>query len=59
MKLLSIFFYYLGDIASHTIGRWGWGGWLYQRLMLLSVQCDKDFQIWKEVKPRKKRSKRK
>jgi len=59
MKLLSILFYYLGDMASHTIARWGWGGWLYQRLMLLSVDFDKDFEIWKEVKPRKKRSKRK
>lgn len=59
MKLLSILFYYLGDIASHTIARWSWGGWVYQRLMLLSVECDKDFEIWKEVKPRKKRRKRK
>jgi hypothetical protein len=59
MKLLSILFYYLGDIASHTIARWSWGGWLYQRMMLLSVDCDKHFEIWKEVKPRKKRSKRK
>jgi hypothetical protein len=46
-------------MASHTIARWRWGGWLYQRLMLLSVDCDKHFEIWKEVKPRKKRSKRK
>jgi hypothetical protein len=59
MKLLSILFYYLGDMVSHTIARWSWGGWLYQRLMLLSVEFDKDFQIWKEVKPSKKRSKRK
>lgn len=59
MKLLSNLFYYLGDIASHTIAGWSWGGWVYQRLMLLSVSCDKDFQVWKEVKPRKKRSKRK
>lgn len=54
MKLLSILFYFLGDMASHTIARWSWGGWLYQRLMLLSVDFDKDFEIWKEVKPRKK-----
>ena len=58
MKLLSILFYCLGDIASHTIARWSWGGWVYQ-FMLLSVDCDKDFEIWKEVKPRKKRRKRK
>jgi hypothetical protein len=55
MKLFSILFYYLGDIASHTITRWSWGEWLYRRLMLLSVECDKDFEIWKEVNPRKKR----
>jgi hypothetical protein len=59
MKLLSILFYYLGDMVSHTIARWSCGGWLYQRMMLLSVQCDKDFEIWKEVKPPKKRRKRK
>jgi hypothetical protein len=59
MKLLSILFYYLGDIASHTIARWGWGGWLYQRLMLLSVDYDKNFEIWKKLKPCKKRRKRK
>jgi hypothetical protein len=59
MKLLSILFYYLGDMVSHTIARWSWGGWLYQRLMLLSVDCDKNFEIWKEVKPRKKRRKSK
>jgi len=59
MKLLSILFYYLGDIVSHTIARWSWGGWLYQRLMLLSVDCDKNFEIWKEVKPRKKRKAKK
>jgi hypothetical protein len=31
---------------------------LYQRLMLLSVALDKDFDVWKEVKPRKKRGKK-
>ena len=30
---------------------------MYQRLMLLSVALDKDFDVWKEVKPRKKRNK--
>jgi hypothetical protein len=53
MKLFSILFYYLGDISSRTVARWSWGGWLYQRLMLLSLECDKDFEIWKEVNPRK------
>ena len=28
---------------------------MYQRLMLLSVALDKDFDVWKEVRPRKKR----
>jgi hypothetical protein len=59
MKLLSILFYYLGDIASHTVARWRWGGRFYQKLMLLSVDYDKDFNVWKEVKPRKKRRERK
>jgi hypothetical protein len=59
MKLFSILFYYLGHISSRTIAQWGWGGWVYQRLMLLSVEFDKHFYIWKEVKPRKKSRKRK
>jgi len=59
MRILCELFYHLGDITSRTLCRWAWGGWLYQRLMLLSVALDKDFDVWKEVKPRKKRSKRK
>jgi hypothetical protein len=50
MKLLSILFYHLGDIVSVTLCHWRWGGWLYQKLMLMSVDCDKGFDVWKEVK---------
>lgn len=50
MKLLSILFYHLGDIVSKTLLNYKWGGWLYQRLMLLSVDCDNGFDVWKEVK---------
>jgi hypothetical protein len=57
MKLLSLFFYHLGDIASVTICHWRWGGWIYKKLMLISVDCDTNFEIWK--KPRQRKSKKK
>jgi hypothetical protein len=59
MKALSWILYWLGDLVSKTLCRWGLAGSLYQKLMRLSVKLDKDFDVWKEVKPRKKRSKRK
>ncbi len=59
MRALSWLLYWLGDLVSRTLCRWGLAGSLYQKLMLLSVECDKDFNVWKEVKPRKKRRKRK
>ena len=59
MRAFSWLLYWLGDLVSRTLCRWGLAGSLYQKLMLLSVECDKDFNVWKEVKPRKKRSKRK
>jgi hypothetical protein len=35
-------------------------GWrLYQKLMLLSVDFDTGFNVWKEVKPRKRKAKKK
>jgi len=35
-------------------------GWkLYQKLMLISVDLDTDFKVWKEVKPKKKRKAKK
>jgi hypothetical protein len=57
MRLLSLFFYHLGDIVSVTLCRWRWGGWIYKKLMLLSVNCDTKFEIWK--KPRQRKSKKK
>ena len=59
MRALSWLLYWLGDLVSKTLCRWGLAGSLYQKLMRLSVKLDKNFEIWKEVKPRKKRSKRK
>jgi len=35
-------------------------GWkLYQKLMLISVDLDTEFNVWKEVKPREKRKAKK
>jgi len=45
---LSWLFYYLGDM---TIGI-GYG--LYKTLMLWSVDMDKKFDVWKEVKPNRR-----
>lgn len=54
---LSLFLYYVGDITSRTIMIWfnGLGFGLYQKVMLLSVDLDKEGKIWKYVKPRKKK----
>ena len=57
MKLLSLFFYHLGDIASVTICHWRWGGWIYKKLMLLSVDCDTNFEVWEKPKRRKAKKK--
>lgn len=54
---LSLFLYYIGDIVSRTIMIWfnGLGFGLYQKIMLLSVDLDKEGRIWKHVKPENKR----
>jgi len=57
MRALSWLLYWLGDLVSRTLCRWGLAGSLYQKLMLWSVECDKNFEIWKEVKPREKTDK--
>jgi hypothetical protein len=54
---LSWIFYYLGDIVSRTILRYGYGYGLYKTLMLLSVDLDDKFNVWKEVKPKRRRKK--
>lgn len=59
MTILSKIFYHLGDIVSITLLPLGVGWWLYQKLMLISVDLDKNFDVWKEVNPRKKRKDKK
>ena len=62
MKLLfSHILYIIGDIISNTTMRWlnGLGFGLYQKVMLLSVDLDIDGKIWKYVKPKSKRKKKK
>jgi len=59
MTILSKIFYHLGDFASITLLPLGVGWKLYQKLMLISVDLDTDFKVWKEVKPRKKRKAKK
>jgi len=59
MTILSKIFYYLGDFVSITLLPLGVGWKLYQKLMLLSVDLDKNFDVWKEAKPRKKRKAKK
>jgi hypothetical protein len=54
---LSWIFYYLGDIVSRTILRHGYGYGLYKTLMLWSVDLDDKFNVWKEVKPKRRRKK--
>lgn len=55
--LLSLILYYIGDITSRTTMMWfdGLGFRFYQKVMLLSVDLDKEGKIWKHVKQRKKK----
>lgn len=50
--LLSLVLYYIGDITSRTTMMWfdGLGFGFYQKVMLLSVDLDKEGKIWKHVK---------
>jgi len=59
MTILSKIFYYIGDLVSITLLPLGVGWKLYQKLMLISVDLDKNFDVWKEAKPRKKRKAKK
>jgi hypothetical protein len=59
MTILSKIFYHLGDFVSITLLPLGVGWRLYQKLMLISVDLDTDFKVWKEVKPNKKRKAKK
>ena len=58
MKLaLSLILYWLGDVISRTILRLGIGYGLYKTLMLWSVDLDDKFDVWKEVKPKRRKRK--
>jgi hypothetical protein len=58
MKLaLSLVLYWLGDVISRTILRLGIGYGLYKTLMLWSVELDDKFDVWKEVKPKRRKRK--
>lgn len=58
MKLaLSWVLYWLGDVISRTILRLGLGYGLYKTLMLWSLELDDKFDVWKEVKPKRRKRK--
>jgi hypothetical protein len=58
MKLaLSWVLYWLGDVISRTILRLGIGYGLYKTLMLWSVELDDKFDVWKEIKPKRRKRK--
>ena len=58
MKLaLSWVLYWLGDVISRTILRLGIGYGLYKTLMLWSVELDDKFDVWKEVKLKRRKKK--
>jgi hypothetical protein len=58
MKLaLSWVLYWLGDVISRTILRLGIGYGLYKTLMLWSLELDDKFDVWKEVKPERRKRK--
>lgn len=62
MKLfLSYIFYVIGDIISRTTMQFfnGLGFGVYQKVMLLSVDLDTEGKIWKYVKPKYNKRKRK
>ena len=54
---LSWILYYLGDVISRTILRLGIGYGLYKTLMLWSVELDDKFDVWKEIKPKRRKRK--
>ena len=58
MKLaLSWVLYWLGDVIGRTILRLGIGYGLYKTLMLWSVELDDKFDVWKEIKPKRRKRK--
>jgi len=58
MKLaLSWLLYFLGDIISRTLLRAGIRYGLYRTFMLWSLNLDEKFDVWKEVKPKRRKRK--
>jgi len=57
--LLSLLFYYIGDIISRTFMRWGdgYGYGIYQRVMEISINLDENCRIWKKVTGKKNKKK--
>ena len=55
--ILSYILYIIGDIISKTtMNYWdGYGFKIYNKVMLWSVELDKEGKIWKPVKRRKKK----
>ena len=55
--ILSYALYIIGDIISMTIMNWGdgYGYKIYNKVMLWSVNLDKEGRIWKPVKQKKKK----
>jgi len=53
--ILSYFLYIVGDIISVTTMNWGdgYGFKIYNKVMLWSVDLDKEGKIWKYVKSKK------
>lgn len=59
--LISLFLYHVGDIISRTtmqVGN-GFGYSVYKQVMLWSCNLDSQGKIWKYVKPKTKRFKKK
>ena len=55
--ILSYFLYIVGDVISRTIMLYGdgYGFKIYNKVMLWSVDLDKQAKIWKHVKPKRKK----
>jgi len=56
-QALSKLFYFLGDTTSRTLLRAGIGYSLYRTFMLWSLELDEKFDVWKEVKSKRRRKK--
>ena len=55
--ILSYILYFIGDLISITFMTWGngYGFKAYNKIMLWSVDLDKEGKIWKHVKPKRKK----